>query len=74
MAIKPKTKAKRDKMREWRMVYLTVAGKYLDPKKVAEALDVPPDDWGRLGEPYSKNSKCKHGFWSLEGGPSTWRI
>jgi len=72
--MKTKTKVKKDKRREWRLVYLTIAGKHLDPKKVTETLNVLPDNWGKLGELYRKNRKCKQGYWSLEGGPPTWRI
>lgn len=74
MATKPKTEKKRDKTREWRYVHLTIAGKKLDPEKVTKVLGILPDDRGKLGEPCGKNRKCKQGYWSLEGGPTTWRI
>jgi len=72
--MKTKIKAKKDKRREWRLVHLTIAGKHLDPNKVTQTLDILPDDRGKLGEPCGKNRKCKQGYWSLEGGPPTWRI
>jgi hypothetical protein len=74
VAKKPKTKKKRKQMREWRQVSLTVAGKNLDPEKVTKLLGVLPDDRGKLGETWGKNRKCKQGYWSLEGGPTNWRI
>jgi hypothetical protein len=33
-----------------------------------------PDNREKLGEPCGKNRKCKQGYWTLEGGPSNWRI
>ena len=72
--MKQKTKSKQNTEREWRLVSLTIVGKYLNPKKVAEALDVLPDKWGKLGVPYRNNRKSKQGFWALRGGPTTWRI
>ena len=74
MAKKPKAKKKRDYTREWRHVYLTIAGKNLDPEKVTKVLGVLPDNRGKLGEPCSKNRKCKQGYWTIEGGSSNWRI
>jgi len=72
--MKTKTKTKRRKVREWRLVLLTIAGKHLDPEKVTEILGILPDSCGKLGELYRKNRKCQQGYWSLDGGPSTWRI
>ena len=40
--MKPKTKTKQRKVREWKLVYLTIAGKYVDPKKLTEVLGVLP--------------------------------
>ena len=74
MATKPKTKTKCDRLHKYRSVYLTIAGKNLDPYKVVETLNIIPFDWGKLGEPYRKNKKSKQGFWMLKGGPSTWRV
>jgi len=71
--MKRKARAKQRRTREWRLVSLTIAGKYLDPKKVAKALDVLPDSSGKLGELYRKGRKSKQGFWALQGGPTTWR-
>lgn len=61
-------------MREWRHVFLTIAGKNLDPEKVTNVLGMLPDNRGKLGEPCGKNRKCKQGIWTLEGGPTNWRI
>ncbi len=75
MATNPKTKEKRDRVKH-RAVYLTIAGKYLDPYKVVETLNIIPFDWGKLGEPRSTNKKkkCEQGYWMLKGGPSRWRV
>ncbi len=72
--MKQKTKTKQRQDREWRLVLLTIAGKHLDPEKVSRELGILPDSRGKLGELFLKNSKCKQGYWSIEGGPSTWRI
>ncbi len=74
MVKKFKAKTKRDCAREWRQVYLTIAGKNLDPEKVTSILGILPDDRGKLGESCGKNRKCKQGYWTIEGGPSNWRI
>lgn len=74
MAKKPKTKTKRDQTREWRHVFLTIAGKNLDPEKVTKVLGILPENRGKLGKPSGKNRKCKQGYWTIEGGPSNWRI
>jgi hypothetical protein len=68
------SKKKRSKTYEWRHIYLTISGKNLNPEKFTRDLGIKPDDRGKLGEPYGKNKKCKQGFWTLEGGPSNWRI
>ena len=73
MAKKP-NKTKREQTREWRYVHITIAGKNLDPEKVTKVLGILPDNQGKLGEPCGKNRKCKQGYWSLEGGPTNWRI
>ena len=72
--MKPKTNTKQRKAREWRLVHLTIAGKYLNPERITETVGILPDSRGKLGEFYRKNRKSKQGFWSLEGGPTTWRI
>jgi hypothetical protein len=61
-------------MREWRHVFLTIAGKNLDPEKLTKVLGIVPDDRGKLGEPCGKNRKCKQGYWIIEGGPANLRI
>jgi hypothetical protein len=71
---KAKTKKKREQTHEWRHIFLTVAGKNLDPEKITKVLGILPDDRGKLGEPSGKNRKCKQGYWTIEGGPSNWRI
>jgi len=73
VAKKP-NKTKREQTREWRYVHITIAGKDLDPEKVTKVLGILPDNQGKLGEPCGKNRKCKQGYWSLEGGPTNWRI
>ena len=72
--MKQKTNTKQRKAREWRLVFLTISGKHLDPEKVSKELGILPDSRGKLGELYCKNRKSKQGFWSLEGGPPTLRI
>jgi hypothetical protein len=72
MAIKDKSK--RNERYEWRRVTLNIVGKNLDPDKVSAVLGIQPDDWAGRGEPFGKNKKTKQGYWTLEGGPSTWRI
>ena len=74
MAKKSKTKRKREQTREWRQVYLTIAGIKLDPEKVTKVLGIEPDDRGKLGEPSGKNRKSKQGYWTLKGVSSNWRI
>ncbi len=74
MTKETKKKGKQCRRTEWRMVSLIIAGKYLDPDKVVEALHVIPDDWCILGEPYGKNKKCQQGYWMIVGKPSTGRI
>jgi hypothetical protein len=69
-----KSKKKHGKTYEWRHIYLTISGKHLDPEKVSKVLGILPDDRGKLGEPCGMNRKRKQGYWSLEGGPSNWRI
>lgn len=46
MAIKCRTKTKRDRKYEYRAVYLTIAGKNLDPERVAEVSGIAPDGRG----------------------------
>lgn len=69
-----KDKSKRNDRYEWRQVTLNIVGKNLDPDKVSAVLGIQPDDWARRGEPFGKNKKTEQGYWTLEGGPSTWRI
>jgi hypothetical protein len=74
VAKNPKAKKKHEQMREWRHVFLTIAGKNLDPEKLTKVLGIIPDNRGKLGEPCGKNRKCKQGYWTIEGGPSNLRI
>ena len=74
MVTKPRTKAKKDETREWRRVYLIIAGKNLDPARISESLHILPDGSGKRGEPCGRNRNFKRGYWLLESGPSTWRI
>jgi hypothetical protein len=74
VAAKSENKTRRDKTYEWRYVYLTIAGKKFDPEMFTKKLGILPDNRGKLGEPHGKNKKRKQGYWSLEGGPSNWRI
>lgn len=74
MVMKRTPREKEGKSREWRHVYLRIAGKHLDPDKVSKALGILPDGSGKLGEPFGRNRKCKQGYWCLEQGPATWRL
>lgn len=74
MVMKRTPKEKHSKSREWRRVYLIVAGKNLEPDRVSKALGILPDSSGKRGEPYRRNRKSKQGFWCLEQGPTTWRL
>ena len=74
MANKSKTKTKQSRTQEWRHLRLTISGKNLDPDKVTKVLGILPDIRGKLGEVSGKNRKSKQGYWTLEGGPSNWRI
>ena len=74
MVMKRTPREKERKSREWRHVYLTISGKYLDPDKVSKALGILPDGSGKLGETRGENRKCKQGYWCLEQGPTTWRL
>ena len=73
MVKKHKASKKREGIK-YKAVYLTISGKYLDPFKVVDKLNVIPFDWGKLGETYRKNKKSEQGFWMLKGGPSRWTI
>lgn len=59
---------------EWRYVILSIEGKNLNPDKVTEWLNIPPDGCGRRGEPFGKNKKSKQGYWVIEGRPSRSRL
>ena len=74
VATTSKTKTKRAMKYEYRAVYLTLAGKNLDPEKISKMLDIAPDSRGKLGELCGRSRKRKQGYWTLEGGPPSRQI
>jgi hypothetical protein len=69
-------KLARKQKAKWSFVELTIGGRSLDPEKLSKVLGMPPDSYGKRGEPDSPNSKrkCKAGFWSLESDQWNWRL
>lgn len=75
MAVKREAKKKKKRWNEWRAVSLNISGRNLDPDRITDFLLIQPDDSGRRGERLGKLPvKAIRGNWTLEGGPSNWRI
>jgi hypothetical protein len=75
VAGKPRNKTKKKRWNEWRAVSLNILGRNLDPDRITEFLHIQPDDSGKRGECLGKLPvKAIRGNWTLEGGPSNWRI
>jgi hypothetical protein len=63
-----KTGRRRHPGTERSVIYLTLAGKRLDPDRITHALGMCPDARAKPGDLYGgvKQLKFDHGFWELE--------